>query len=216
MSASAIVVLGAGGLGREVLAYACDAERAGWPHRVRGFADDNPSALVGVDVGVDVLGPLRDHSLLAGDVIIAAGDPLMRRELRMRVAAAGGRLVSLVHPSTYVAADARIGDGAVIAPGAFVGVGATVSANAVVNVLASVGHDVVVGVDSVLSPHAALSGASRIGEAVLLGTHSTLTPGVQVGDWSKVAAGAVVSRDAPPGSLVAGNPAKGRVIFAHP
>lgn len=220
---SDVVIAGAGGLGREVLVYAADAARAGWPFRVRGMLDDNPGALDGFEVRgalgeppPEVLGALRDPSLLGGRVLIAAGNPLLRRELRLLVAAAGGTLVPLIHPTAYVAAGARIGDGAIIAPGTFVGVSATISANAVVNALSSVGHDAVVAADTVISPHVAVSGSARIGDAVLVGTHATLAPGVAVGAWSRIAAGAVVTLDCEPGSLLAGNPAKGRVMFSEP
>ena len=49
---------------------------------------------------------------------------------------------------------------------------------------------------------------TRIGERCQIGAHSIIFPGVTVGDGSIVAAGSIVMRDVPPGSLVAGNPAR--------
>lgn len=49
---------------------------------------------------------------------------------------------------------------------------------------------------------------TRIGRNCFIGAHSIILPGITVGDGSIVAAGAVVNRDVPPGSIVAGNPAK--------
>ena len=46
-----------------------------------------------------------------------------------------------------------------------------------------------------------------IGNDVWIGGHSTILPGVTIGDGAVVAAGAVVTKDVPPRSLVAGNPA---------
>jgi acetyltransferase-like isoleucine patch superfamily enzyme len=51
---------------------------------------------------------------------------------------------------------------------------------------------------------------TRIGENCFIGIRSTILPGITVGDGCVVAAGAVVTKDVPPGSIVAGNP--GRVI----
>lgn len=48
---------------------------------------------------------------------------------------------------------------------------------------------------------------TRVGERCFIGARAVLLPGVTVGDGSIVAAGAVVTRDVPPGSIVAGNPA---------
>jgi acetyltransferase-like isoleucine patch superfamily enzyme len=66
----------------------------------------------------------------------------------------------------------------------------------------------------VFSPYSVVNGNVQLGESVFLGTHVTITPGIHVGAMSKVSAGAVVTRDVEPGSLVTGNPAKGRVMFS--
>lgn len=48
----------------------------------------------------------------------------------------------------------------------------------------------------------------RIGDDCWLGGGAIVLPGVTIGDRSVVGAGAVVTRDVPPDSLVAGNPAR--------
>lgn len=48
----------------------------------------------------------------------------------------------------------------------------------------------------------------RIGKNVWIGAHATVLPGVTVGDHAVIAAGAVVTKDVPPYSVVAGVPAK--------
>lgn len=47
-----------------------------------------------------------------------------------------------------------------------------------------------------------------IGERCFIGAHAIILPGIRVGDGSIVGTGSVVTRDVPPGSIVAGNPAK--------
>ena len=47
-----------------------------------------------------------------------------------------------------------------------------------------------------------------IGDRVWIGCHAIILAGVTIGEGSIVAAGSVVTRDIPPGVLVAGNPAK--------
>ena len=47
-----------------------------------------------------------------------------------------------------------------------------------------------------------------IGNDIWIGTNAVILPGVTIGDHSVVAAGAVVNKDVPPHSLVAGVPAK--------
>lgn len=49
---------------------------------------------------------------------------------------------------------------------------------------------------------------TRIGNNCFIGARSIIMPGITVGDGAIVAAGSVVTRDVPPRSIVAGNPAK--------
>jgi acetyltransferase-like isoleucine patch superfamily enzyme len=48
----------------------------------------------------------------------------------------------------------------------------------------------------------------RIGDGVWIGSRATVLPGVSIGDGAVVAAGAVVTRDVVPNTLVAGVPAR--------
>lgn len=48
----------------------------------------------------------------------------------------------------------------------------------------------------------------KIGKRVWIGSNATVLQGVTIGDWSVVAAGAVVTRDVPPMTVVGGVPAK--------
>ena len=47
-----------------------------------------------------------------------------------------------------------------------------------------------------------------IGRGVKIGANSTILPDISIGEMSLVGAGSVVSKDVPPGVVVAGNPAK--------
>lgn len=48
----------------------------------------------------------------------------------------------------------------------------------------------------------------RIGKGVFLGVGAVVKPGVTIGDWAYVAAGAIVEKDVPERTLVAGAPAR--------
>ncbi len=56
-------------------------------------------------------------------------------------------------------------------------------------------------------PLAGRFGRITIGSRVFVGVNAILLPGVTIGDRSIVAAGAVVNKDVPPGTVVAGVPA---------
>lgn len=48
----------------------------------------------------------------------------------------------------------------------------------------------------------------KLGKSVWVGSNATILPGVTIGNWAVVAAGAVVTRDVPPLTIVGGVPAK--------
>lgn len=49
---------------------------------------------------------------------------------------------------------------------------------------------------------------TTVGNCCFIGARSILMPGVNIGDGSIVAAGSIVTKDVPAGSMVAGNPAR--------
>lgn len=68
-----------------------------------------------------------------------------------------------------------------------------------------------VSFDAVILSHDHIAGKhtdTRIGKFCQIGARSIIMPGVTVGDHSVVAAGAIVTKDVPPRSIVAGNPAR--------
>jgi sugar O-acyltransferase (sialic acid O-acetyltransferase NeuD family) len=209
-----VVVVGAGGLGREVAEMVEAAATEGGPI-LRGFLDDDRSAATW-DLPAPLLGPIDSSALRVGDVVVAAvGEPRARMQVTERL----GRGVAwhtVVHPTAVVSPRAYIGSGCVIGPLSYVGPKAHVGSHVVINVLASIGHDARAGALAVISPYGTLNGNAVIGEGVFMGTGAVVTIGRRVGAWSKVAAGAVVMRDVPECSLAMGNPARSRVMYGVP
>jgi sugar O-acyltransferase (sialic acid O-acetyltransferase NeuD family) len=204
-----LAIFGAGGFGREVYAYAVDAGMS-----VAGFVDDTEDPLAGYDLASTVLGGLSSiEDVTRYEWVIALGDAGNREKVYRRLRERGATFTSVVHPTAYVASSAVVGHGCVVAPFAMVGAHSTVGANVAVNTYASVGHDAVVGDHCVFSPYSAVNGNVTLGAGVFLGSAAIVTPGRRVGRASKISVGAAVTRDIEAGSLVAGNPAKGRVMF---
>jgi sugar O-acyltransferase (sialic acid O-acetyltransferase NeuD family) len=211
-----LIVLGAGGLGLEVLQYALDVLEAGKAPfgAVKGFLDPNPQALAAFDLPFPVLGNDDDYAITEEDTfVIALGEPEPRARIARQLEKRGASFASIVHPRAYVAPTARLAEGVVIAPFAFVAPNARVDAHVVLNTYASCGHDSQVGAFSVLSPYSVINGFARLGESVFMGTHATVTPGRNVGRGAKIAAGSLVKFDVPDFALAHGNPATSRVMF---
>jgi acetyltransferase-like isoleucine patch superfamily enzyme len=65
------------------------------------------------------------------------------------------------------------------------------------------------GLSAEILPETVERAPVRIGDDVWIGMHAMVMKGVTVGDGAVVAAGAVVTRDVAPRTVVAGNPARG-------
>ena len=204
-----LLIVGAGGFGREVLRWASDVPSTCRDWEIGGFLDSNPAALEGYPCNLSVLGdPLR-FDLAEHDVVTCAiGAPVQRltvcRELRRR----GAAFQAVIHPSALVGPDCRFGEGCILCPGVVVTTNVVLGEFVCLNVGTCVGHDVVVGDGCTLSPHCDLGGHSKLGEGVFLGTHAVVLPSAVVGDYAVIGAGSVVLRKARSRSTVVGVPAR--------
>lgn len=209
-----IVIVGAGGFGREVLQYVLETYGSDPSYRIKGFLDDRPPDLAAFGLPYPVLGGTNDYRPQAHDrLIIALGEPKLRAMMADRFGALGAQFLTIVHPQAYVSGTATVGSGCIVAPFATIGAHASLGEHSVLTFYASIGHDAKVGRCCALSPHSVTNGGSRIGDLAFLGAHAVVNPMQRVGDGSKVAAGAVVYRPVPPGTLAAGNPAKPRPLW---
>lgn len=208
-----LLIVGAGGLGREVLGWARDAEATQPEWRIGGFLDANAGALDGLNVPFGILGDPAEFGPSEADrYICAIGDPATKRRVVSALLARGAEFSTLVHPSVIVGADCRLGAGCILCPNVVLTTNVTLGRFVTLNLGATVGHDVQTGDWCTLSVHADVAGKASLGEAVFAGSHSFILPGVRVGDSAVVGAGAVVTRNVSAGSTMFGVPAK--LIFS--
>ena len=200
-----ILIVGAGGFGREVRCWIRDA----WPGEgavFTGFLDADASR--GGAHG-PVVGDPASYQPMPGDgLLLGIGIPGVRRRLAETLAALGGRFLTLVHPTAVVAPSAVIGEGAIVCPHGIVSAEAVLGRCVLLNYHASVAHDAAVGDYGVLAPYATLAGFARVGADVFLGLHASVGPGRQVGDRSKVSANSCALADVPADTLVYGVPGR--------
>lgn len=214
MAGLRLVIVGAGGLGRELSQYAEDT----WSKEqfeILGHLDDGrPDALPDdVFLRFPHLGPIDEWRMSENDrFLLAIGHPTARAAVAKRLLDKGAQFVTLIHPLAYVARSATIGRGSAIAPYATVGAGAVIGEFTNLHFYSSAAHDTRIGSYVSLSPYAVANGQVQVGDFSFLGTHVTLNPTVVVGSSVRVTSGSVVYRAVPDGMIAAGNPAKARKI----
>lgn len=210
-----VIVVGAGGFGREILDVLRDQDR-----RIRGVVDDAPSAanlalLHAQDVPwlgtVDTL--IADGSPDEFEFLIGVGSSSVRETIDRRLTDAGFEAGRAIHSS------ATWGFGVTFAPGVVVCAGTRLTTNIEVgrhvhlNLNVTVGHDTVLGDYTSVNPGAAVSGSVTIEKGVLVGANAFILQGLTVGEASLVGASSAVVRTVAPRTTVAGVPA--RLLSRH-
>ena len=203
---SRIIIVGAGGFGREVLQWALQT----WPDcgtRIAGFLSAEPRPVAPQACRPAVIGDPRSFTPAPGDAfLLAIGIPGIRRLVAEDLQARGAVFVTLVHPTAVVAPTASIGAGSILCPYAIASDSVRLGRCTLMNYHSSLGHDAATGDFAVLSPYAALGGGAEIGADAFLGLHASVGPGRRLGARTKVAANSAALSDAPADALVHGVP----------
>jgi sugar O-acyltransferase (sialic acid O-acetyltransferase NeuD family) len=205
-----IVILGAGGLAREVAWLVEEINRQGPRWRILGFSDTDP-AKCGSAVGKYYV-KFSDEEVAGMGVAVAVG--VGNASVLLKVKERFGQLPAellpnLVHPSVLRDAErVSLGLGNVICAGNVLTTDIQFGSFNILNLSCTVGHDTSIGDCCVINPGCNLSGGIRMGSGILLGTGAKVLQYLRIGDHATVGAGAVVTKDVEGGTTVVGVPAR--------
>jgi sugar O-acyltransferase (sialic acid O-acetyltransferase NeuD family) len=205
MSGLPLVIVGAGGHGREA-AWAFIQD-----HPVRdflGFLDDRPAATT--PEGWPIIGGVAEwprHQRAC--FLVAVNGTRLRRELVALMRRLGEpRWFTLLHPGAKMHSSCRIGPGSMVLEGARVTVSVAIGEFVIVNRGVQIGHDTRVGSYASLNPGAIVGGGVSIGEGVEIGSGASVRQGTEIGAGATVGMGAVVVSNLAPNEVAVGNPAR--------
>lgn len=209
MATKSLVIVGAGGFGREVYEWAVQSFDFNREWRWKGFLDDNPRALAGKDYPGGVISGIDSYEAESGDYFLCAvGKPGLKKELAGKMLDKGVRPAGLIHPSVVIGRNVVMGSGVILCPRVVLTCDIVLGDFVTLNVGTAVGHDARIGSYSQSSSFCDLTGYTKLGEEVFLGSHASVLPSVTVGDRAVIGAGAVVLRNVPSGQTVFGVPAR--------
>ena len=207
-----LVLLGAGGFGREVAASILPFMNQREPsYELIGFLDDGAQYHAGMMIdGYPWLGGqdwILDHK---DDVCCTCtiGSAKTKAAIQRKLTEEGVRFATLIRHRVYLAPYSEIGPGCVIYGRVTISVNCKLGAGVVLNDSVSLGHDVTIGDYTSIMPGTGISGGCVIGKEVDIGGDAYIVPGRKIGDGAKIAAGSIVFTNVKAGTIVLGNPAK--------
>lgn len=208
-----IVIIGAGGLAREVKNLIDNINIGKLTFEFLGYLVSDLDKLGEYDSKDEVIGDFswfkeQTHVI---NVAIGIGNPKSRLNVVNKLLTNYSQLVfpSLIHPSViYDKNSVTIEQGVIICASTVMTVNIMVQEFSFINLCCTVGHDAFIGRGSVLNPTVNISGGVSLGDGVLVGTGSQILQYVSVGSNSVIGAGACVTKQLPSNIVAVGVPAK--------
>ena len=149
-----------------------------------------------------------NYSPIECQVVIANGEPSIRRILADKVRGDGYTLGSVVDRTARLSPSARLGEGVIVFPFAYISSCARIGDNVLISIGSAVGHDTAIGDNSVISTLVSISGNCTIGSGCYIGTTACIKERVSIGENTIIGMGSCVFRDVGSGMIAVGNPAR--------
>ena len=206
-----IVIIGAGGLGREVGQLINDINQDKKEWNLLGFVDETPEKQGTIINNYPVLGGSGwfDNSLKNNIwAVCAVGNTKGRFNLIKKAEAMDVNFANLIHPSVARSEFMDIGVGNIICCNSFLSVNIKLGNHIAINPGCGIGHDTIIGDYVTLYWNVTLSGNVFIDEGCEIGSKSVIIQKKTVGKWSIIGAGAVVVKDMPEECTAVGVPAR--------
>ncbi|MCF6138826.1 acetyltransferase [Pseudalkalibacillus berkeleyi] len=202
-----IVIIGAGGFGREVAWLIEEINRVNKEWNIVGFVDDNEK-IQGTEVsGYKVVGDIEWLKEQKVNVACAIGDPITKKKT---IESLNGSKISfpvLIHPSVIYSDRVGFGAGSIICAANILTTDIQIGNHVIINLDCTIGHDATLGNYTTILPSVNVSGNVVTKECVSVGTGSAIIQGVTIGENTVVGAGAVVVKELPANCTAVGAPA---------
>ena len=211
MGKEKLVIIGAGGLGREIMFAIADINVKTDFYDILGFIDDTPVLQNKTINDFPVIGNSSWLHNYNDDisVFIAVASPYARKQIYERFS----YKKNIAYPSIFLD-DVKYSKTVSIGMGCFIGRFSTLSVNisvgnfVILNGFCTIGHDAVIKDFVTLYGNVSVSGNVTIGSCAEIGNGTRILQNKSIGENSKVGIGSVVVNNVPADCTVFGVPAK--------
>lgn len=204
-----LIVVGAGGFGRELLQWCKDVKKIKSDWDITGFIDDNLSALDGYECDYKVIGTINEWQPTENQVFaLAIAEPKTKEKVVTKLEERGAQFISIIHPDARIGDYNKLGKGLVLYPNARITVNVTIGDFVTVLDNTSIGHDVYIGDYTTISASCGINGHVQVGKYGYFGCNASTVPGIKIGEECHIGVGSVVVNNIKSGMHIFGNPAK--------
>lgn len=203
-----LVIIGAGGMGRTFYDMSRESIGFGTEYEIKGFIDDNTSALDGFENYPPMLGTISDYQPSPNEVFICSIGGSSRRKCMEEIIARGGSFLTMIHKTARLGTNVVVGEGTVVGAFTSIGADAKVGKYNLIQSYTVIGHDSQIGDWNRIDTHVTLVGGTIVEEEANIYTGAMINHNVTIESHSRVAAMSFVIKRVKSGTTVMGNPAK--------
>lgn len=204
-----IAIVGSGGFAREILTLIDDINQRQLTYEIVGFVDSDTLKLIH---GYPVIGDDEyiNNTQEAISVVLAVGEPHLKRKIRNKYTNPLVKFPTLIHPSVLMGNkdSINIGEGCIICAGCILTTDIVIKDFVTLNLMCTVGHDTKIDNYCSFMPSVNISGEVNVNEGVYVGTGAKIINQLEIGNNTIVGAGAVVAKSLPADCTAVGVPAK--------
>lgn len=204
-----IAIVGSGGFAREVLTLIDDINLRQPTYAMVGFIDNDTSKTIH---GYPVIGDDEFVNQINEplSVVIAVGEPHLKRKIINKYTNPLVKFPTLIHPSVLIGSKdtVNIGKGCIICAGCILTTDIEIKDFVTLNLMCTVGHDTEIDNDCSFMPSVNISGEVKVNEGVYVGTGAKIINQLEIGNHTIIGAGAVVVKNISANCTAVGVPAK--------
>ena len=191
-----IVIIGAGGIGREVAYFIEEINEISPTWNIIGFIDENIEIHNKELNGYKVLGGINALTELNVKpyVVVAIANCTVKKKIVERLE---GKFdfATIIYPTVKVSKYIEIGKGSIIYPGVILTVNTKIGNHVLLSGNCGIGHDTVIGDYSSVLWGSNFSGYDNVGESCFIGVGTKVIQGINISDGNRISAGMTVTED---------------------